>query len=305
MEINQPPKWKRFEALVAKLQKALSPDAIVTPNDNILGRRSGVLRQIDISVRKSVGQFDILAIIDCKDYKVPVDVKDVEEFLGLVNDVVANKGALVSASGFTEAAKTRARDAGVDVYRLVDAEQQDWQTYVAIPVVWDFRGLGAGHFIIRGSSAICQELARQDPSRINVYDADHSILGTTLTMLWGMWNRREISDEPGPLRLHIKPDPMFVKGANGQFERIEIIGEFEVLQRLYFGQLPLTKITGLKDEATGNLILPGNAEIVTDVMNMVDVEENWLRIPSLDSLVVKPVFVFTALDSYPSSNPPS
>jgi hypothetical protein len=93
------PKWKRFESLVARIQKELSPDAKVTLDDKIMGRRSQTFRQIDISVRRVVGQFEILIIIDCKDYAKPVDVKDAEDFLGLAEDVGANKGALVSSNG--------------------------------------------------------------------------------------------------------------------------------------------------------------------------------------------------------------
>jgi hypothetical protein len=220
-------KWKCFEVLVAKLQQEFSPTAKVTLNDKLVGKRSGVTRQIDISVRMMVGQFDILIVIDCKDYSDPVDVKGVEEFLGLVDDVGANKGALVSSCGFTEAAKTRARDAGVDVYRLVDAEDHDWRSYIAIPVICDFRSIGTGRFMIKGSNAILLELAQQDPKLIPIYDHKQNRIGSPLTLLWAMWNRREISEEPGLQRILIKPDPIFAKAKDGHFEHISIIGEFD------------------------------------------------------------------------------
>ena len=302
---NRAPKWKRFETLVAKIQQEFTPYATVTLDDKIVGRRSRVSRQIDISVRRTVGQFNILIVIDCKDYSNPIDVKDVEEFLGLIDDVSANKGAMVSSAGFTETAKTRAQDAGVDVYRLVDAEAHDWRSYVAIPVVCDFRGFGMVRFVIGGSIAICNELAQQDPKLIPIYDQNHNLIGGPLMLLWAMWNRREISEEPGLQRIRIKPDPIFVKAQDGHFERIEIIGEFEILQKLYFGELPLTKVTGFRDEVTGNLVLPGNTEIITDWIDSVEVETNWRRIPSLDSLAVKPFMILTAFDYYPSTIPES
>jgi hypothetical protein len=297
------PKWKRFEVLVAKLQQEFTPEAKVTFNDKIMGRNSGVPRQIDISVRIKVGQFSLLIVLDCKDYSNPVDVKDVEEFLGLVDDVGANKGALVSSSGFTEAARTRAKNAGIDIYRLIDAENQDWRSYVAIPLVCDFRGLGSGHFKIGGSTAICNDLGLQDPNLIPIYNKNHEQIGTPITLLWAMWNRREISEEPGFRHILIKPDPIFVKAQDSHFEQVEILGEFEVLRKLYFGELPLTKITGLKDEVTGDLVLPGNTEIITDVIDIVDVERNWQHIPSSEVLAVKPVMILTAFDYYPPTVP--
>jgi hypothetical protein len=92
-------KWRRFEDLVATIQAALAKDAVVTPNDKVIGTLTGVPRQIDVSVRQKAGQFELLIVIDCKDYRRPVDVKDVEEFIGLVQDVGANKGAMVAPNG--------------------------------------------------------------------------------------------------------------------------------------------------------------------------------------------------------------
>ena len=91
------PEWKQFEILVANIQKELSPGSVVIHNDKILGRKSRVTRQIDVSIRGKVAQFDFLVIIDCKDYAQPVDVKDIEDFLGLIDDVGAQQGAMVSA----------------------------------------------------------------------------------------------------------------------------------------------------------------------------------------------------------------
>ena len=51
------PKWKQFEILVAKIQADLAgAGAVVTPNDKIMGK-TGITRQIDVSIRANVGQF--------------------------------------------------------------------------------------------------------------------------------------------------------------------------------------------------------------------------------------------------------
>src|SRR5574341_2027269 len=127
------PKWKRFEELAAHIQKGLSPTARVSSNERIVGKRSGIQRQVDICVRQNAGQFELLIAIDCKDYNHPCDIKVVEEFIGLVEDIAANKGAIISSMGFTAAAKKRAADAGIDLYRLVDAESTEWGSYVTAP----------------------------------------------------------------------------------------------------------------------------------------------------------------------------
>ena len=128
-------KWKRFEDLATHIQRTLAPGATVEQNVRVMGRRSGVEREIDIVVRMKAGQYNLFVAIDCKDYKRNVDVKAVEEFIGLARDVGANKGAMVASRGFSNAAKNRARGAGVDLYRLVDAEADEWRAYVTIPVL--------------------------------------------------------------------------------------------------------------------------------------------------------------------------
>jgi len=295
------PKWKRFEALVAKVQSSFSPDAKVSLNEKVKGCHSGVMRELDIVVRRSVGQFQIFIVVDCKDYSDPVDVKGIEEFIGLLEDVGANKGAMVAANGFTEAAKTRASNTGIDLYRLVDAEQHDWQSYVSIPVVCDFRGLGLSRFKMRGSYPMLQELASQDPKLIPLFDENHEQIGTTLTLLWERWNRREIPTEPGSyLDISVSDTPVFVQASDGHFERIEIMADVNVVRNLYFGQLPLTKITGFRDEVSGDLVLPGDTEIITDWIDTMQVERSWLKIPSLEALAIKPTIILTAFDHYPT-----
>ena len=119
-------KWQRFEDLAAHIQRSLAPASTVEQDVRIRGRRSKVEREIDIVVRTHAGQYELFVAIDCKDYKRRVNVKDVEAFVGLAKDVGANKAAIVAASGFTAAAKNRARDAGVDLYTLIDAEAHEW-----------------------------------------------------------------------------------------------------------------------------------------------------------------------------------
>jgi restriction endonuclease Mrr len=78
------------------------------------------LREVDISIRTKVGQFDIFIALDCKDYNKPVAVKTVEEFSGLLEDIQATKGGIVSYHGFSDTAKKKAELKGIDLYRLID-----------------------------------------------------------------------------------------------------------------------------------------------------------------------------------------
>ena len=79
--MRQPSKWKEFEKPVARVQADLAGNGVVTHNDKIIGNITGVERQIDVSIRGRIGQYDTLIVIECKDLGRPLDVKDVEEFI--------------------------------------------------------------------------------------------------------------------------------------------------------------------------------------------------------------------------------
>src|SRR5258708_38906786 len=127
------PKWKQFEELAAEIQRELMPDAKIQTNIKRQGRRSETWRQIDILIEFRVGQFDVSIAVDCKDYRVPVDTKDVEAVIAMVDDLGVTKGAIVSASGFSEPAIRRATDAGIDTYELLATGGHAWANLVSIP----------------------------------------------------------------------------------------------------------------------------------------------------------------------------
>jgi hypothetical protein len=70
--------YRELEKLVARIQQQLAPQSEVIHNTKLMGRHTQRMRQIDVLVKDKVAQFDINIIIDCKDYKHPVDVKGVD-----------------------------------------------------------------------------------------------------------------------------------------------------------------------------------------------------------------------------------
>ncbi len=116
------PAWKRYETQIADLirQRAVGPVKI-TPDAKVTGLLSEVPRQIDILVEGNVsGIADVTIALDCKCFSEKVDVKDVEAFLGMVEDIGVNMGMLVTTVGFTPAAKRRATKIVQEVVPLVD-----------------------------------------------------------------------------------------------------------------------------------------------------------------------------------------
>jgi hypothetical protein len=179
-EIVSNPEWEQLEILVAKIQKELAPDAVVSHNVKVKGLVTEELRQIDVLVRQHIGQYEMVIAIDCKDYKDPVDVKGVEEFHGLITDIGAHKGALVCPTGFTRTAKKRAKRLGIDLYSPVDTDPHKWQTSnMAFPIICDFRSVSIS-FGLSISAPVPFRTPVDFYKDLDVYDDEGNLIGTPL-----------------------------------------------------------------------------------------------------------------------------
>ena len=287
-------KWKRFEELVKRVQEELAPDAIVKRDDKIIGSDTGIARQIDISVKQSIGNYEILVVIDCKDYSRPVNVKDVEAFIGMIQDVHANKGVIVSASGFTKTAKTRGEKVGLNLYRLVDTGDHDWQVMAYIPVICNFIGPRKYSFKFSGNIEII-DFPFNEPQSLKIYDENNCKLGTLLNIMKKNWNDYQYPIEPGNYKnLELMKGITKIKSDNS-YQELNIKLNLLVESRLYFGELPIQKLSGFKDELTGKTLSRG---FTTEMIDVVDVQNNWERINSLNDLAVKPMLTLEATDIY-------
>lgn len=281
------PKWKKFEELVKKVQEDLAPDAVVTIDEKIDGIISGVKRQIDISIRQKIGQYDVLIVMDCKDLKSPVNVKGVEEVIGLVKDVGAHKGAIVSASGFSKAALQRGNKAGLELYRLVDTGDHDWKTIVSIPVLIHLTKLKTYRLRLSGIDPIVLHYDAKI-QEYQVYDGSGKELGTVQELLLEAWLKGKIPHDAGEhkdinfleTQAIIKPEQMF--------SRVNFTITYIVEKAMYFKQLPVAEISGLKNEVSGAVI---TKSLTTSDIDTWTFEDEWERIESEDDLAAKPLLI--------------
>lgn len=251
---NKNPDWKELEHLVAMIQRQLSPDANVTHNVMLDGIDSETKRQIDVLVEQNVGQYTMKIVIDCKDYAKPIDVKGVEEFHGLVQDVRAHKGALVCPSGFSKSALKRAQKLQIDLYRPVSTANHKWQAKVTAPVLCDFRSVAMSFGI--SCSAPKPISLPQDFYNLPVYDEDGNELGTSLNTAQARWDEGSFPSEPGEHERVSIFNNTTVLIDNGHNDTVEVkltVGLY-VKQDLYLGHLPINDINGLKDEHSGAVV---------------------------------------------------
>lgn len=134
--VMQPlPQWKKYELAVRDELAASLPDATVLADVCLPGIRSQTKRQIDVLIEERLSGHLIRTAVDAKLYSRPLDVKDVEEFIGMLGDIEVERGLLVTKTGYTRAAMARAFadsvDLDLDILSLEEFKQ--WQGRAALP----------------------------------------------------------------------------------------------------------------------------------------------------------------------------
>ena len=117
--------WERFERQVHQLLAALDESAVVQHNQKVPGRLSMTQRQIDVWVRGHVVGLEITVAVECKRHNRVIDVGVLDQFVGKLLDIGADRGIIYSYSGFTDAAVMRAIGASNPSIMAVALETPD------------------------------------------------------------------------------------------------------------------------------------------------------------------------------------
>ena len=154
-------KWKDYERLAYSIigDEYDSNTFSIIPNARISGFISGRKRQIDILIDyRFESALNQRIIIDAKNKKRPIDIKEVEAFEGLMKDVSANSGILICSNGYTKAALRRAQQLIsirlIDKSKINDVHIESWDrclfskcfnglvSWDAVPGIYEGNGEG-------------------------------------------------------------------------------------------------------------------------------------------------------------------
>jgi hypothetical protein len=100
--------WRKYEQEIQTVLTAMDRNAHVEHNTRIIGRLSHASRQIDVLARGTVVRQEITVVAECKRYKRTVGIGTVDQFIGKLLDLGAERGILYSYSGFSKLAVQRA-----------------------------------------------------------------------------------------------------------------------------------------------------------------------------------------------------
>jgi len=182
-----------FEKLVAVIVSELEPTAVVTWDDHIVGNLSGRTRQIGVSIRRQ--DPDFLGIIDAKDYARPATIDRIDALTGVMRDVEAQYGALVCSSGFSNSIHQYARNCGISLFNVHDAQSANWSLELKIPIIWtELTPLVqvVGEFLFQAGD----QVRTSDPRGIPVTPDGGQTFINPLATFERAWNEGSLSQEP-------------------------------------------------------------------------------------------------------------
>lgn len=134
--------WKKYEQEILRYFQETFPETQISFDKKVVGRYSKVERQIDILIEGEIAGYEIKIIVDCKHFSKNIDVKQVESFSSMVEDVEAHQGVLITQKGFSKAATNRAyygtQKVELDIINF--SELQKFQSVTAVPY--------SGHFAV-------------------------------------------------------------------------------------------------------------------------------------------------------------
>ncbi|MGD9932054.1 MAG: restriction endonuclease [Mangrovibacterium sp.] len=132
--------WRKYEKDILKYFQETYPEANILFDQKIQGKYSKVSRQIDILIEGEIAGYQIRIVVDCKYFSKKIDVKHVESFCSMVEDVEAHQGVLITQKGFSKAGINRAhygiQKVELDIINF--DELKEFQSFAAFPYIDHF-----------------------------------------------------------------------------------------------------------------------------------------------------------------------
>jgi restriction endonuclease len=286
--------WKAAEHLAKQVYRELLGRASVKWNDNVYGHESEMNRQIDVSIRWHADGSDYLTIVQVKDWKKKADVNDVGTFSAVVQDVRASQGIMVCRLGFSKKAVVYARNRGIQLHTLHDAQSMRWNQSLTIPIVWidwavELRFQAEGKFDAGDSIDFSSFRAKRDGDNIDVKD-----------IFCHQWNCGIVERrDGGPYRFDPGENMVVAasrpNGAVVERNVSKLRGEYMARRSTYLGRFSPDNCRGVVDYLNNDAFIL--SYLPADQLPLRR-NENWQRIDGLERLAIETRGTFVTMEQF-------
>ncbi|MBN1136473.1 MAG: restriction endonuclease [Anaerolineae bacterium] len=210
-------KGDMVEQVVASMHS--TPNVKVETNVFLYAQdESGRRREIDVLVSSQVAGYPVHIAIECKNEKKPTGTKQIDEFIGKLEDVglPTQLGIFVSASRFTKDAVLRARRIGITTLLLKDTTAS-----LSPSVRQAFQSI---LYLLLSITSI--EIRNDIPGPAGVgdlfffRDSQGAFCGSVGDLVWLKWQQGEIASEIGPYQTDLSLPAGWQQVINGQVANV-------------------------------------------------------------------------------------
>jgi len=244
INLNSKPSWKKYEIKTYLMLKKQYPDLKVNYNDHLQGYDSKTCRQIDVILYGEC-QNDF-TIYDCKYWKNPIDITDIDKFYGKLKDVKAKKGAIVSKSGYTKNALISAKNRKIELYSLVDSNNKNLcPNELYTPLLQHF--IWPHQYQVKYGFMSGFHKIEYDPKEIIL--ESRGIKFSSYDLFKDLWNNGKLTQDSGEYDFKVEK---FLTISN--FKNIPVdllLFKYRVLKKSFLINLKLTKAYGIYDAKLG------------------------------------------------------
>lgn len=114
MLVSVPKRTNTFQAVVFMIKKHIAGDAKVAESAELIDLVSGEKREVDVCIEADVAGHTVIVSLECRDHKRAQAVGWVEEMYAKHSRLPTGRLVLVSSSGFTSGALTKAESYGIE-----------------------------------------------------------------------------------------------------------------------------------------------------------------------------------------------
>jgi hypothetical protein len=123
---RKPKAGRTLEILTARIERAVSGSGVAVKSpDHLEDKVAGGTREVDVSLRTTVGSAEVIVIVECRDRGRAADVTWIEQIATKRDAVGASKAVAVSSGTFSKKALMAARAYGIDARTLNQVDRAE------------------------------------------------------------------------------------------------------------------------------------------------------------------------------------
>lgn len=169
-----------FQRVVFHIQRQLAGNADVQESALLADRSTGSNREVDVVIRSMVGEHQVVICVECQEHTRSATVEWVEQMAMKHSSLPTSKLILMTARGFSKAARAKAASLGIETYSFDEAVATDWMTHLGEGPnlsfdLWGFRILTCGIVLNRDGTEGHERKASPD---VRVFNGDGTFRGT-------------------------------------------------------------------------------------------------------------------------------